>query len=331
VEREIHTAVTQGRAEDRRWHVRKDGTRLFIDGVLIRLDDDDGQLHGFVKIGRDATAQRHAEEALQRARDELELRVQARTAELDAANQTLRQEIRERSELEAQRAFLMESIITAQEGERQRIAHELHDSLGQFLSVLNLRLSMLESAEGILPTVSDEFTRLRALASQIDREVDRLTMELRPPALGDLGLADALYRYAEEWTATSGVEVDVLVTGLGDNRLASAIETATYRIVQEALTNVLKHAQASLVSVIVECKSSMLRVIVEDDGMGFDRSLAAGGGTGGRQVGLIGMAERATLAGGELTIETAPGAGTTIYLHIPLGEDRPTSTGAAHE
>jgi len=225
----------------------------------------------------------------------------------------------------------MERIITAQEGERQRLAHELHDTLGQFLSALNLRLSLLHSAEGILPTVSDELGRLRALTSQIDHEVDRLTIELRPPALGHLGLADALRSYVEEWIATSGIPVEMLITGLNDHRLAPAAETTAYRIVQEALSNVLKHAQATAVSVIVERTSSMLRVIVEDNGVGFERSQSTPDGTGGRQVGLIGMLERATLAGGEVTIESAPGAGTTIYLHIPLREDTRKDTGAAYE
>jgi PAS domain S-box-containing protein len=331
VEKELHTVLREGRALDRRWHLRKDGTRLFLDGVLVRLDDDNGHPQGFAKIGRDATAQQEAEEAVRRARDELERRVQERTAELAAANQALRQEIVQRKQLETQRAVLMEGIITAQENERQRVARELHDSLGQFLSALNLRLSIAQSLNGILPTVSEELARLRDLAGPIDREVDRLTMELRPPALEHLGLADALHRYTQEWTTISGIEVDVLVTGLDEDRLTPAIETTAYRIVQEALTNVLKHAQASSVSVIVERRPSVLRVIVEDDGVGFDFSQGEGDGAGGRQVGLIGMTERATLAGGELTIESAPGAGTTVYLHIPLGQDRPSGTGDTRE
>jgi PAS domain S-box-containing protein len=331
IEQELRTALLSGSVVDRRWHVRKDGAHLFLDGVLIRLDDDEGQLRGFVKIGRDATVQHRAEEAVQHARDELERRVEERTAELATANQALRQEIAERKELEAQRAILMERIITAQEGERQRLAHELHDTLGQFLSALNLRLSLLESTEGIPPTVSDEFARLRALTSEIDHEVDRLTMELRPPALGQLGLAEALRSYVAQWMATSGIPVDMLITGLNHNRLAPATETTAYRIVQEVLSNVLKHAQATAVSVIVERTSRMLRVIVEDNGVGFERSQSTPHGTGGRQVGLIGMLERATLAGGELTIESAPGAGTTVYLQIPLREDTPKDTGATYE
>ncbi|HEU4323765.1 MAG TPA: PAS domain S-box protein [Roseiflexaceae bacterium] len=331
VEHEVRTALTEGRVEDRRWHVRKDGSRLFLDGVQLRLDDETGGLRGFVKIGRDATTQYQAEEALQRARAELETRVQERTSELATANQLLQQEIAERRRLAAQRAALMERIISAQEAERQRIARELHDTLGQFLSALNLRLSMAQSLDGLPPSVHGELAQLRALTGRIDQEVDRLTMELRPPALEHLGLPDALHSYAEEWIATSGIPVDVVVTGLDTTRLPAVIEATTYRIVQEALTNVLKHAQARSVSVIIERRGGELRVIVEDDGVGFEPRQSTAQGNGGRQVGLIGMAERAALAGGELLIESAPGTGASIYLRIPLGDDPSGGTGGARE
>ena len=297
--------------------------------MQIRLDDAQGKLRGFVKIGRDITALREAEEALQRAHDELEMRVEERTSELAAANHLLQQEIAERGQLAAQRAALVERIITAQESERQRIARELHDTLGQFLSALGLRLSMAQSLEGVLPAVRDELAQLRALTNRVDQEVDRLTMELRPPALEHLGLPDALRNYAEEWTAISGVTVDLLIAGLDTTRLPSVIESTAYRIAQEALSNVLKHAQATSVSVIVERQVGELRVIVEDNGVGFEPSPDTVQIVGGRQVGLIGMAERAALAGGELTIETVPGSGTAIYLHIPLGDDTPDGTGGA--
>jgi two-component system CheB/CheR fusion protein len=235
----------------------------------------------------------------------------------------------ELQQLSIQRQELLHRLMTAQEDERQRIARELHDTLGQFLSALNMRLSMLQSLEGILPTAREELAKLHALAGQVDRELDRLTMELRPLALEHLGLADALRNYAEQWTAISGVSAEVLVEGLDGARLAPLIETTVYRIVQEALTNVLKHAQATSVSIIVEQQASVLRVIIEDNGVGFDPSQGRGDGTGGRQVGLIGMAERAAMAGGTVTIESQLGAGTSLYLQIPLSNDTLTATGGA--
>ncbi len=329
VEHEVSTALLKGRVEDRRWHVTKDGTRLFIDGVLIRLDDESGTVRGFVKVGQDATVQYQAEEALQRARDELEIRVKARTADLAATNQALQREIVERKQVEAERAMLLERIITTQEDERQRIARELHDSLGQFLTALNLRLSALQGITANEGTVKAGITDLRQVAQRIDSELDRLTMELRPPALDDLGLEQALRGYVKEWGATSGIPVDVLVHGLIEPRLPSTVETTVYRIVQEALTNILKHAHATQVSIILEQRQELLRVIVEDDGQGFDMEEVSGNRSGGRQVGLLGMAERANLAGGTLTIESEPGSGTTIYLHIPLsGKGQDTLTEA---
>ncbi|HEU4328932.1 MAG TPA: CheR family methyltransferase [Roseiflexaceae bacterium] len=318
VEREVQTALREGRALDRRWHIRKDGTLLFIDGAMIRLDDERGGLRGFVKIGRDATAQREAEEALQRARDELERRVAERTADLAASNQALQQEIAERRQVEAERAALLQRIITAQEDERGRIARELHDSLGQFLTALSVRLAALQSQATNPPALGAALDDLRRVAVQLDQELDRLTVELRPPALDDTGLADALASYTAEWSVASGVPVDLIAVKLDGVRLPAAVETTVYRIVQEALTNVLKHAQASLVSVILERRSDALRVIIEDNGRGFSVEAAPPDRAAGRRLGLLGMHERASLAGGTITIESTPGEGTSIFVSIPL-------------
>ena len=330
-EQELHTALTDGRAEDRRWHLCSDGTRLFVDGMLVRLEDETGQLRGFVKIGRDASEQHEAEQALQQAHDLLEQRVADRTAELAATNHLLHQEIVERQHLAAQRAVLVERLLTEQETERQRISRELHDTLGQFLSALNMRLAMAQSREGLPAEEREELAQLLALSSQIDHEVDHLTMQMRPPALADLGLADALRSYVEEWSTTSGVPVDLLVLSLDGLQLRGAIETTVYRIVQEALTNVLKHAHASVVSVVIEYQPGVLRLIIEDNGVGFDASAGSAPGTGGRQVGLLGMAERAALVGGELTIESTDGAGTTVYLNIPLDDGSAEGAADTHE
>ncbi|GAB4216779.1 MAG: hypothetical protein OHK0022_58310 [Roseiflexaceae bacterium] len=318
VEREVQTALREGRAPDQRWHIRKDGSRLFVDGALIRLDGQNGVLRGFVKIGRDATVQHEAEEALRQARDELERRVAERTADLAATNRALEQEIAERRQLEAERAALLQRLIAAQEDERGRIARELHDSLGQFLTALSVRLGALQGQADGQPALSAGLAELRRMAGRIDTELDRLTVELRPPTLDDIGLVDALTSYTSEWTATSSVPVDIITVRFDSARLPPAVEAAVFRIVQEALTNVLKHAQASRVSVILERRPGALRVIIEDDGQGFRVEATTPEPTSGRRLGLLGMRERATLAGGALTIESALGEGTSIYLSIPL-------------
>ncbi len=276
--------------------------------------------HRIVVIFDDITERKRAEAALQQAHTALEQRVVERTAALAAANQALEQEIAERRKLAAQRAALVERIITAQEAERQRIARELHDTLGQSLSALGLRISMVQSREGIPPIMRDELAQLRTLIGQLDQEIDRITMELRPPVLEHLGLPDALYSFVEEWILMSHIPVDILITGLDMRRLPPVIETTSYRIVQEALTNVLKHAQATSVNVIVERRANELRVVIEDNGVGFEYSPASVSG-GGRQMGVIGMTERAALAGGELIIESTLEVGTAIYLHIPLNSN----------
>jgi len=307
-EQELATARAEGRALNRRWHVRKDGTRLFLDGALIRLDEQAGRERGFVKIGRDATVQRAAEEALQQAHTELEQRVEQRTAELLRLS-TTRQE-------------LLQRLITVQEDERRRIARELHDSLGQYLSALTLDLARVQTLQGTPPGVRAELAHLQTLAAEIDAEMDRLTLELRPPALDDLGLEDALRHYVQQWGAASDIAVEVVTRGHSE-RLPLGAEATAYRVMQEALTNIRRHAQARHVSVILERGADVLRLIVEDDGVGFDPEAVARERSGGRQLGLVGMRERAALAGGTVTIESTPHNGTTIYLRIPLGGEQP--------
>ncbi|GAB4204985.1 MAG: hypothetical protein OHK0022_30650 [Roseiflexaceae bacterium] len=268
-----------------------------IDGVVLTfLDISERRLV--------AEALRSSEQQLRQSHEELERRVQERTAALLEAQVRLQQ--------------LVGAVVRAQEDERQRVARELHDTLGQFLTALTLRLTLLQQTPGIMPAVRTGLAELHRVAGQIDAELDRMTMELRPPALDDLGLEDALHDYTREWAGASGVAIDVLARGLDNGRLPPAVETTVYRIVQEALTNVLKHAQASRVSVILERRDDRLRAIVEDNGRGFDPDALSGQGKNGRQMGLLGMAERATLAGGELSVESAPGSGTTIYVDIPL-------------
>lgn len=242
------------------------------------------------------------------ARETLERRVQERTQELEALSVTRQQ--------------LLERIITAQEDERRRIAHELHDTLGQFLSALNLRLSLLQQSvqrqDGTASPVVAELGQLWQLVNEIDSELRHLTMELRPPILDDLGLAEAIRHYGKTWSQTTTIPVDVYSTGFASEHLPHTAELSIYRIVQEALTNILKHAQAKAVSVLLERRPKELQVIIEDNGIGFDPHAVGSQEAGRRALGLIGMKERAALVGGRIDLETAPGAGTTIYVHIPL-------------
>ncbi len=215
---------------------------------------------------------------------------------------------REREDLRRQ---LLEGIINAQEEERRRIARELHDSTSQSLTSLKVGLRMLEAQvdESLRPHVLD----LHRVAGETLDNVHALAVQLRPIMLDDLGLEAALTRLIEEWQARYRIPVDALIR-LGEERLKSEIEVVLYRITQEGLTNIARHAQAGQVSILIERRPDEVLEIIEDDGRGFDRS----GVHQGKHLGLLGMRERVELVGGQFSVETAPGEGTSIFIRIPL-------------
>ncbi|NTW03579.1 MAG: hypothetical protein HGA19_20280, partial [Oscillochloris sp.] len=278
-----------------------------------------GVIDGVVLTFTEITTLKRAETILQEAHDELEQRVMARTQDLAIANTALQAQITERTQSEQARQILLQQLVTAQEEERRHIARELHDQLGQDLTALILGLKALHDQSGMIDSYTAErIVYLQAMAVQIGEEVRSLAVQLRPSVLDDLGLVLALSNYIEQWSARSHVAVDLHTRGIADEHLPLAIETTIYRLVQESLTNVLKHAQASEVSVIVERESNEVRLIVEDDGVGFTTLAPSKDVPNTQHLGLIGMQERVALLGGSLMIESAPGSGTTIFARIPL-------------
>jgi len=201
--------------------------------------------------------------------------------------------------------------VQAQEAERRRLARELHDETGQALTSMLLGLAAVERAE-----TADEARvaagALRGLVVETLQNVRRLAVELRPSALDDFGLEPALRRLGQSVKESGALDVQV-ETRLGSERLLPEVETAVYRIVQEALTNVVKHAAAARVSIVVTRTPEKVALIIEDDGSGFDPSAARTAG-----LGLLGMRERVQLLDGSLTIETTPGSGTTLAVELPL-------------
>ncbi|MDQ3744204.1 MAG: PAS domain S-box protein [Acidobacteriota bacterium] len=310
---EMKTARERGVANDERWHLRKDGSRFYVSGVLTLLRD--GGLAGYAKIARDLTESQRTQEALRRAHEELEQRVAERTHELAEANEALRVENAERRRVERARLQLLRQLVRVQDDERRRIARDIHDHLGQQSTALRLKLESLKEQCLEYDQLCEPFEQTQMIAARLDADVDFLAWELRPAALDDLGLASALANFVKEWSKHFGISAEFHTTGMDKERPAPEVETNLYRIAQEALNNTYKHARASRVDVLLERRGDHVALIVEDDGVGFDPNDKAGADRG---LGLLGMGERARLIGGTLEIESAPGGGTTVFARVPV-------------
>ncbi|MCM2333421.1 MAG: HAMP domain-containing protein [Anaeromyxobacteraceae bacterium] len=240
------------------------------------------------------------------ANEALERRVLERTHELAEANVALR-------DREAARRELLRKVITAQEDERRRVARELHDQTTQSLAVLLMRIE--RAAEDIRQGRDPGLDEVKVLATWLLDDVHRLILDLRPGVLDDLGLLSAIRWYGERTLKERGVAVRCEFGELG--RLPPELETALFRMCQETLTNVARHAMATQVLVEVALEGREVHVTIEDDGKGFDQAEVARR-PGRPHWGLLGIAERAEILGGHATIDSSPGAGTRVDIRIPL-------------
>jgi two-component system, NarL family, sensor histidine kinase DevS len=224
-----------------------------------------------------------------------------RLAEIFATRAAVAVELSERVERDALRR-----VVAAQELERQRLARELHDETGQALTSILLGLKQLdgESPEAV--------AEVRELVVATLQDVRRLAVELRPKVLDDFGLVPALERLTQGFAEHTGISVDLEASGLNE-RPPVEVETAIYRIVQESLTNVVKHAQAHTVSVVVTRGDGRIKAVIEDDGTGFKPETIGVSG-----IGLVGMRERIELLDGSLTVESSERNGTTVALEVPV-------------
>jgi len=238
------------------------------------------------------------------------------------SEQLSRQEARlAREEKLALERMLLSRVLASQEDERMRLSRELHDDLGQALSALLLEIGSASGGDAA------SFVAFRKrMEGSIRALVDRVAMlawELRPAILDDYGLPHAVGRYAERLRGVSGLEIDFqylspAAPGQKEGRLPPEVELVLYRITQEALNNVVKHARARRVSVLLTRQPTEVAVLVEDDGIGFEVERVLRG-NGEQCLGLRGMEERASLIRGRLRIESAPGKGTTLKATVPLG------------
>jgi len=214
------------------------------------------------------------------------------------------------------RAALASRLISIQDEERHRIARDLHDNIGQHVTALRLKLAGL--AAGAATSVHERIEEADQLVSELDRHLEFIARELRPAAL-DLGIATALGQFVSEWSRTFGIAAEFHAAGFSEARLSPSSETHLYRVTQEALNNVYKHAHATRVSVLLENRGREVVLIVDDNGTGFDPTRARGDAD---TLGLVGMRERAEIIGGALDVESEPGNGTTIFLRIPESSQR---------
>ncbi|MFL9893216.1 PAS domain-containing sensor histidine kinase [Paraburkholderia sp. RL17-381-BIF-C] len=286
-ERELALAIAQGRVADQGWRVRRDGSRFWADVTITAVCDAAGALLGFAKVTRDMTER-------------------MRLAELEHA-----------SELAAQ-------IQRTREYEQRRIARELHDDLGQQLTALKMGVVALERRMGENASDPEGLTAATELQRQIDGMVAslrRIASDLRPPLLDDLGLVAALEWLTDDFTQRFNV-VATLHNTVDDTGFTPFASSALFRIVQEALTNVARHAQASRVVVEISSDPNTCSLHIEDNGCG---ALLEDTGRRG-SFGLLGMGERVRQLHGRLAIDTAPGHGFRITAKIPLSAIRPDET-----
>jgi signal transduction histidine kinase len=215
----------------------------------------------------------------------------------------------------------MRRLVTVSEDERRRVSRDLHDTAGQTLTALLLAVKAARAEPTASPPVAARLDTVLHLAEELARQLHDLAVRLRPTALDDLGLCPALAQLVSNWSAHSGVPATFDATGVGEARFRPEVETALYRVVQEALTNVAKHARATHVAVLVGRRDGHAVAVIEDNGRGFDPAPAITTPPDGtrRPIGLLGMRERAAVLGGTLEIESSPGAGTTVFARIPLG------------
>lgn len=258
-------------------------------------------------------------EIARRRQEEVNQELDRRLEQAQVATLAYQQESERRAVVEAELSQVLRRTVADQEAERQRIARELHDTLGQSLTLLQLGLDGVNRAAPACQDIQTRVAALKTLAIDLGQQVHRLAWEIRPTVLDDLGLQTAIRNLLETWGERSSLHFD-LHLALADRRLPPNIESTLYRVLQEALTNVVRHAEATRVGVILGIKEDHATMIIEDDGRGFgsEDTTAGQDSETTRHFGLLGMRERLALVDGSMEIESAPGRGTTVFVRVPL-------------
>jgi PAS domain S-box-containing protein len=278
-ERMLETASTQGRSEAEGWRVRSDGSRFWADVIITPIRDDTGTLQGFTKVTRDLTEHKRLEEL-------------EHVGKLAAAAERAREE------------------------EKKRIARELHDDLGQQLTALKMSAVILQHEVEAGHCTTETGAMARGLVTQTDETmsaVRRIASDLRPTMLDDLGLLPAVEWLADEFSRRYGIKVNTRLSA-GELEFSDTAATAIFRIVQEALTNVARHAYATEVTITIDPEDSHCEVRIDDDGRG------AGPASGDKSdsFGLLGIRERVRQLNGTAWLGNKPEGGFSVKARFPL-------------
>jgi len=294
-QRELELAEKEGRFADEGWRVRKDGTVFWASVTITALRSPDGVLTGFAKVTQDLTMRRQMEERFQTLNKELRQKV----SELDESKRIIELRTLELQKLSAE-------LLRVQDEERRRLARELHDGLGQQLISAKMTMPKVTGTEESLQTIDE------AIAS-----VRNLSYLLHPPLLDETGLQAALHWLIEGLAKRSGLRISMTIMPQIFPRLSKEVETTIFRVVQECLTNVYRHAKSQSARVEIEKQVDWIIVRVRDYGIGVPTALTGPGFSPRMGVGVSGMRERVRQLGGELTVSRVE-PGTLVEGKIPL-------------
>jgi PAS domain S-box-containing protein len=326
-----HLALALAKREERRQHgvrnsfesklIRKDGSPLWLIVNSSPLLDKAGKFVGSLGMVTDITARKEAEEAIRKAHEELEKRVQERTSELSEAFERLRAENIARKQLEDtlrqseyQVRFFASQCLTAQETERKRVAGELHDSIAASLGAMKFRIEKIAEEMKQRRGGPDSLKDLASKVADMNSEVRRIMADLRPSILDDLGIIPAMNWLCREYQKTySHITVEEQI-GVSEQEVPDALKTPIFRISQEAMNNIAKYSKASLVNLSLRKEDGEILLTIQDNGQGFDQATVKKG------MGLSTMKERSQLSGGSFVIESQGGKGTIVCASWPLSE-----------
>jgi PAS domain S-box-containing protein len=296
--RDLKLALKQGRLEEECWRVRKDGSRFWANVITTPIRNEAGELLGFARVLRDLTETREVEDALRQGEEHYRrLFNEARAMQENLRN-------------------LSNKILHVQEEERRRISRELHDEVGQSLTAISVMLATLNGTGADNGQFSNKIAAAQRLIEETTETIHRFARELRPALLDELGLLPALRSHIKNFGERTGLQVHLRASPLAET-LNSEAKTALFRVTQESLTNIAKHARASRVDIDLRKSGGNIRLQIADNGQSFAAEARKAGGREQR-LGLLGMEERVRLVNGKFTIRSAPDSGTTVQVTIPL-------------